>query len=433
MKCIFITVFNQEKYVDMFYLLLESIIIYGNLDDNTNIIVYTSTPFMYMIKQSHLFNDKKIIFEINDTYNTVATACRSRYDAFNLSSIQNYDKILYLDTDILVKDDINKIFNLCNEDILYVVQEGYIYNKNNFWGKDLFGNEIDNYHDKTAFNTGILLFNNCEKIKDLFDNTIKIFNTKNFYLNDQPYLVYNAFKYNLYNNKILNSVAVLNDKNIHSNKVIHHFCSGPGKYRGKIDIMNKFLNNIKNFTTNNNEEASPEYYNNKIQIDKDVINDVFTEIKPNTKMLVFGLGYDSKMWYEGNNKNTFFIENQDAYIKMNTKDIPQENIIKYDYKTTVSSSFQLTDNEIADFIIPEKIMNAAPFDIIIIDGPQGFTGKKPGRLIPLYWSTIISKPGTIIYIDDANRKLENFCIQKYFKNYQSKVFEKRDKCIKIYI
>ena len=432
MKCIFITVFNHEKYVDMFYLLLESIIIYGNLDDKTNIIVYTSTPFMYMIKQNHLFNDKKIIFEVNDTYNTIATACRARYDVFNLSSIKNYDKILYLDTDILVKDDINKIFNLCNEDILYVVQEGCIHHKSNSWGKELFGNEIHNYHDKSAFNSGVLLFNNCEKIKDLFDNTIKIFDNK-FRLNDQPYLVYNAFKYNLYNNKILNSFSVNNNKNIHSNKVIHHFCSVPGKHGGKIDVMTKFLNNIKNFTINNKEESFPEYYNNNIQIDKDVINDVFTEIKPNTKMLVFGLGYDSKMWYEGNNKNTFFVENQDAYIKMNIKDIPQENIIKYDYKTTVLSSFQLTDNEIADFIIPEKIMNAAPFDIIIIDGPQGFTKKKPGRLIPIYWSTIISKPGTIIYIDDANRKLENFCIQKYFKNYQNKVFEKRDKCIKIYI
>ena len=40
----FVCVFNQEKYVDMFFLLLESIFIYGNLDCNTNILVYTSTP-----------------------------------------------------------------------------------------------------------------------------------------------------------------------------------------------------------------------------------------------------------------------------------------------------------------------------------------------------------------------------------------------------
>ena len=56
MNCIFVCVFNQEKYVDMFFLLLESIFIYGNLDDNTHILVYTSTQFMNIIKQSHLFN-----------------------------------------------------------------------------------------------------------------------------------------------------------------------------------------------------------------------------------------------------------------------------------------------------------------------------------------------------------------------------------------
>ena len=37
MNSIFCCVFNEEKYVDMFFLLLESIFIYGNLDYNTNI------------------------------------------------------------------------------------------------------------------------------------------------------------------------------------------------------------------------------------------------------------------------------------------------------------------------------------------------------------------------------------------------------------
>ena len=55
MNCIFCCVFNQEEYVDMFFLLLESIFIYGNLDCNTHVLVYTSTSFMNKIKRSHLF------------------------------------------------------------------------------------------------------------------------------------------------------------------------------------------------------------------------------------------------------------------------------------------------------------------------------------------------------------------------------------------
>jgi predicted O-methyltransferase YrrM len=261
MNCIFCCVFNQEKYIDMFFLLLESIFIYGNLDENTNILVYTSTPFMNIIKQSHLFNNEKINFEINDTYNDIDKACKARLDLFNLPSITNYNKILYLDTDILVKDDINKVFNVCKDDILYVLQEGTIYSLADYWGTVLFGDEVNNYEDKSAFTSGILLFNNCEKIKDLFDkiNEDIIARPYNFSAYDQPYIIYNAFKYNLYNNKILNSLVVNNDTNIYSDKVVHHFPGGPGIYEHKIEAMNIFLNKLKDFTINNNINKAKTY------------------------------------------------------------------------------------------------------------------------------------------------------------------------------
>ena len=246
MNCIFICVFYQEKYVDMFFLLLESILIYGNLDDNTDILLYTSTQFMNIIKRSHLFSEK-IKFEINDTYNNIDKSCKSRLDLFNLVSVKNYNKILYLDTDILVKDDINKVFEVCKEDILYVLEEGEIDSNSDYWGKSLFGDEVNNYEDKTAFTSGIMLFNNCEKIKDLFNkiNEDIVKRPYKFSFYDQPYIVYNAFKYNLFNNKILKSLVVNSDMNIHSDKVIHHFPGGPGVYQHKIVNMTNFLDNIK--------------------------------------------------------------------------------------------------------------------------------------------------------------------------------------------
>ena len=251
MNCIFVCVFNEEKYVDMFFLLLESILIYGNLDDNTNILVYTSTQFMNVIKRSHLFCDK-IKFEINDTYHNIDKACKARLDLFNLPSITKYNKILYLDTDILVKDDIHKVFDVCIKDTLYVLEEDQINNNTDCWGNSLFRNEVNNYDDKTAFTSGILLFNNCEKIKDLFQkiNEDIIIRPYSFSCYDQPYIVYNAFKYNLYNNKILKSLVVNDDNNIHSDKVIHHFPGGPGVYQHKIDVMTIFLNSLKDYYNN---------------------------------------------------------------------------------------------------------------------------------------------------------------------------------------
>lgn len=244
MNCVFCCIFNQEQYIDMFYLLLESLFIYGNV---STVLVYTSTPFMNRIKNSHLFHEK-IKFEINDTYDTIDKACKARLDLFNLD-IAKYDKILYLDTDILVKDDIQKVFDVCTEDILYVLEEGDICDNRDYFGKTLFGNNVD-YKDTSAFTSAILLFNNCSKIKDLFD-AIKEDIVSRPYKNsfhDQPYIVYNAFRYNLYDNKILKSLAVNRNYDIHSDKVMHHFPYRPGSYNPKIDRMTVFLNRLKDFT-----------------------------------------------------------------------------------------------------------------------------------------------------------------------------------------
>lgn len=248
MKCIYICVFNQESYVDMFFILLESIFTYACLDEDTKILVYTSTPFMNKIKKNRLFDNTKIIFEINDDYNNIDKACKARLDIFSFPSVKNFSKILYLDTDVLVKDDINKVLDVCEDDILYALEEGNINHEADFYGKTLFGDEVNFYNDKTAFTSGILLFKNCEKIKNLFEKIKEDIIARPYYFSchDQPYIVYNSFKYNLYNNKILKSSVVNNDYNIDSDKIIHHFPGGPGVYQHKVEAMNNFLYNIKN-------------------------------------------------------------------------------------------------------------------------------------------------------------------------------------------
>ncbi len=253
MNCIFCCVFNQEEYVNMLFLLLESIFTYGKLDETTDILVYTSTPFMNTIKQSHL-DDGKIKFEINDTYNTIDTSCKARLDLFDLPSIQKYSKILYLDTDIIVKDDISRLFDVCKEDVLYVVEEGTVDGNNeyDYYGLSLFGDEINKYEDKTAFTSGIILFNNCEKIKFLFDKIREDIASRYHPFFDQPFIVYNAFKYNLYNNKILSAFVVTNGTDIHSDKIINHFAGGVGVCNRKLVNMTTFLNELKDFTINEN-------------------------------------------------------------------------------------------------------------------------------------------------------------------------------------
>jgi len=219
-----------------------------------------------MIKRSPFYKEGIIRFEINDTYSSVEKACKARLDLFDLlvattnkeENKYKYNKILYLDTDIIVKGDLNLVFDVCVEDKLYVLEEGSIDSDSDFWGKTLFQNagDLELYTNKstatatatvTAFSTGILLFNNCETIKKLF---IAIRNDMvarplKFYCQDQPYIVYNAFKYDLYDNQALKPFVVNNDHDVYSNKIIHHFPGDPGWHQNKMTHMLRFLSDLK--------------------------------------------------------------------------------------------------------------------------------------------------------------------------------------------
>ena len=238
----------------MLYILLDSIHSYGLKEDNCiEILIYTSTKFMNMIKQSPFYKVlfQIICFEINDTYGSVEKACKARLDLFDLlvASKYNCQKILYLDTDIIVKGALQNVFDLCIKDKLYVLEEGSIASDSDFWGKTLFVNagDLELYTNKNAFSSGIMLFNNCEKIKNLFscikEDMIK--RPFTFYCHDQPYIVYNAFKYDLYDNKVLKEFAVNNDHDINSSKIIHHFPGDPGMHQNKLKHMFAFLSGLK--------------------------------------------------------------------------------------------------------------------------------------------------------------------------------------------
>lgn len=183
------------------------------------------------------------------------------------------------------------------------------------------------------------------------------------------------------------------------------------------------------------DEKVKKFFNEDIQTSKLVINDIYKNLfNKNKKMLIFGLGYDSKMWYYITNKNVYFIEDNKKYIELN-KDISLDNIIEYGYHNiTVKKSFNLSEEEIDYYPIPQKLLELAPFDIIYIDGPEGCTKNSKGRLIPYYWAKKhLSKKGTIIYCDDCARLLESYCIHKFFRENKKKQISPDIPCMKVYV
>jgi hypothetical protein len=86
-------------------------------------------------------------------------------------------------------------------------------------------------------------------MKGLFDKIREQMILVEHYFHDQPYIVYNAFKYKLYDNKKLKLLAVNNNTNVFSDKVIHHFPGGPGIYENKIRKMKTFLDIMKKYNS----------------------------------------------------------------------------------------------------------------------------------------------------------------------------------------
>jgi len=248
---IYSCIFFNEKYINLINLLLKSYKLFCNSHDDVEYLIICNNDYEEKIKE--IFDNLNINGKIwCMDLKTKFESCWSRYEIFNYPDIDLYNKILYLDCDILVTNSINNILDFQLENKLYVLAEGIT--SHNFWGAHHFkkGNPRC-----TAFSSGILLFNNNIIIKELFEEMIKYKNVQlnnytgdspnaglnNCILNDQPLLVYFAFKNKLYDNEKLINIVINNPKSF-ANHTISHFPGGPGNYENKINKMRNYMNNF---------------------------------------------------------------------------------------------------------------------------------------------------------------------------------------------
>jgi hypothetical protein len=159
------------------------------------------------------------------------------------------------------------------------------------------------------------------------------------------------------------------------------------------------------------------YWNENIQIDKDFARQIARKAF-GKKMLVFGLGYDSLFWLHATKGKTYFVEDDDDFI-LHDKNLLQ-NIIPCNYfGTSVSKSLNFLDNETRSnshysLAPPIDLIKLAPYDVILVDGPKGYSDDKEGRLHPIKWSSKLMSHKGSVYIDDAERELETKAVKKYF-------------------
>ncbi len=241
---IYSCVFFNEKYIILLDLLLKSYAVFGDARDDIDYLIVCNSVFQNKIQEIFdklNINGKIWCLELT----TIFEAGYSRLKIFDYPNINLYNKILYLDCDILITNSINKILDFQLENKLYALKEGHTNSIHNHWGNSFF----DNNPNCSAFGSGILLFNNTTIIKELFSQILIHIND---HINkklpiptclDQPFIVYNTIKNNLYNNEKLVNMIVNNPNNLNG-QTICHFSGSPGRYENKHVRINEFINNI---------------------------------------------------------------------------------------------------------------------------------------------------------------------------------------------
>merc|ERR1719512_107629 len=110
------------------------------------------------------------------------------------------------------------------------------------------------------------------------------------------------------------------------------------------------------------------------QLRGEVLKSICARLHENASLLVFGLGRDSKLWYENavNKKNTFFLENHEDWLKFQNEDVVKATrLVKYTSEATKYKEELQDEEKLAELFesLPAEIKR--PFDLILVDSPIG--------------------------------------------------------------
>lgn len=236
---IYSCVFNDSKYVELVKLLLTSYKQHGKPTHNTDYLLICDVDYQDKIKR--MLADVNIQADLwcLPARNRFQGAC-SRLKIFQYEHAHKYDKMLYLDCDVLITRNIQNLLGLQLDNKLYALREGLTDRPE--WGAEFFGK-----HNRTrAFTSGVLLFNNHDSINNLFQQIQTHINQhvadklQPPACLDQPFIVYHAFRNDMYDNTTLEGPVINNPKK-QNDQTISHFAGGLGNAGAKLSKMKRFL------------------------------------------------------------------------------------------------------------------------------------------------------------------------------------------------
>ena len=236
---IYLCVFYNKKYIRLIELFLSSYALFcSDCHETTDICIITDETFVDDLNQlaANLGLQIKLwIYPptfIHDFKHKIFISTVMRYYIFEWSEINNYDTILYCDTDILFHTPLNTIFS-CIQDptLIYTLKEGYL--NEEFWcGNNIFdfdGADAEINPRNPAICSGVFLFKNNIIIQQYFaEFTQFIFQKMSIpetiipICYDQPYFNYFCFKNKIHDNETLLRYAINRHKEINGYGIYHY-------------------------------------------------------------------------------------------------------------------------------------------------------------------------------------------------------------------
>ncbi len=253
--CIYFCVFYNAKYIELLKLCLSSLKKSCSFAD-IDILVLTDDAFLPLI---NAFNAtlhlplKCITKPFAQTLFAAACARLHIFDTEFAEAIAGYEKLLYLDTDILVKKDLAPLFMTEFADTnISALEEGTIESDN--FGAEFFENEKEDIDwSLPGLNSGILLFynnaNNALLFKEIIEHMESFAGKEDIPVClDQPFINYAVIKANKFERGILEKWAGLFDFDgtpvNHRELAICHFSWPIGNFESKYKRMRNYFDFI---------------------------------------------------------------------------------------------------------------------------------------------------------------------------------------------
>jgi hypothetical protein len=205
---VFLSVFFNRDYIELLRIFLVTTKLYSNLD-SIDFLIITSSDFVPDINILSGLIGIPLKTMVIDT-SRLAGGAFARLYIFEYDNIMAYDKILYLDTDIVVQGDLMNIFNETIEDKIYALKEGTIEHEiHGGWWFDF--STIDK--NTVGLNSGILLFKPSEQMKTIFTETLQHVDelkSKNMpQCADQPFINYHFIKAQKYDIQLIDKHCLI--------------------------------------------------------------------------------------------------------------------------------------------------------------------------------------------------------------------------------